>query len=77
MPSNNLCDFYKQNAGDKIWWAANYNNDDDELFFSFDRKTLYNLFRDYPHRLTKEQKAIFDKENPFWVEFFAGKQPKK
>ena len=63
MPSNNLCDFYKQNAGDKIWWTANYNNDDDELFFSFDRKTLYNLFSDYPHKLTKEQKAIFDKEN--------------
>lgn len=31
--------------------------------FSFDKKTIYYLFRDY-HKLTKEQKEIYDKERP-------------
>lgn len=69
-------DFYKQNKGDKVWWIDKLDTVG-EILFSFDRKTIYNLFRDYPHRLTKEQKTIFDKENPYWVEFFADRQPKK
>jgi hypothetical protein len=69
-------DFYKQNKGDKVWWTDKLDTVG-EILFSFDRNTLYNLFRDYPYRLTKEQKAIFDKENPYWVEFFADRQPKK
>ncbi|WP_428979555.1 DUF7675 family protein [Fenollaria massiliensis] len=30
----------------------------------------YNFFRDYPYKLSKEEKEIFDKENPHWVGFF-------
>lgn len=37
---------------------------------SFDKKTIFNIFADYPHKLTKEQKEIFDKENPYWADFF-------
>lgn len=36
----------------------------------FDRKTQFNMFRDYPHALTPEQKKIFDEENPYWADFF-------
>ena len=34
------------------------------------KKTTFNMFADYPHKLNAEQKAIFDKENPFWADFF-------
>ena len=63
-------DFYKNNPGDKIWWAGNRGKIG-EWLFSFDRKTVFNMFADYPHKLTAEQKAIFDKENPFWADFFS------
>jgi hypothetical protein len=38
--------------------------------FSFDKTTEFNMFHDYPYKLTKEQKQIFDKENPEWADFF-------
>jgi len=28
------------------------------------------LFADYPYNLTPEEKEIFDKENPYWKDFF-------
>ena len=61
--------FYKREKKDQIWWVDNR----DEIGvweFSFDKKTIFNMFRDYPWKLTPEQKEIFDKENPFWAEFF-------
>lgn len=62
--------FYKENPNDSIWWVDT--SDSDGVFlFSFDGKTTFNLFRDYPHALTPEQKHIFDKENPYWAEFFS------
>lgn len=61
--------FYKNNPSDVIWWL---DNDEavGEWVFSFDKKTLFNMFADYPYKLTKEQKEIFDKENPYWADFF-------
>lgn len=41
-----------------------------EMNFTFDGKKIFNLFQDYPHELTEEQKSLFDKENPFWADFF-------
>ena len=41
-----------------------------EMLFTFDGKHIFNLFRDYPHKLTVEQKRIFDSENPYWADFF-------
>lgn len=41
-----------------------------EMNFTFDGKKIFNLFQDYPHELTEEQKVLFDKENPFWADFF-------
>ena len=62
-------EFYKENPTDLIWWVNT-----PEIIgvweFSFDKKTVFNLFQDYPWKLTQEQKAIFDRENPYWADFF-------
>lgn len=62
--------FYKNIDTDTIWWVDN----DEQVgvfLFSFDKKKIYNLFADYPHNLSKQEKEIFDKENPFWKEYFS------
>lgn len=59
--------FYKRHESDKIWWKTSGIG---EWLFSFDKKTIYNMFRDYPDKLTKKQIEIFDKENPYWADFF-------
>ncbi len=64
-----LSDFYKQNENDVIWWVDNMGTVG-EFLFSFDKKKVYNLFADYLHNMTKEEKEIFDNENPYWKEFF-------
>lgn len=61
--------WYKNKETDTIWWK-----DDPTVIgvwiFSFDKTTEFNMFHDYPYKLTKEQKQIFDKENPEWADFF-------
>jgi hypothetical protein len=61
--------FYKENTLDKIWWVDTTDRDG-EFLFTFDKKQIFNLFRDYPYKLTPEQKEIFDRENPYWKNFF-------
>ena len=63
---------FKHNPTDTIWWIDTTDKDGG-FDFTFDTKTFYNMFLDYPHNLSLEQKAIFDKENPFWKEFFTRK----
>ncbi len=58
----------KKKETDVIWWLESDNVG--EMVFSFDKKTKFNLFADYPYKLTPEQKEIFDKENPYWKNFF-------
>ena len=63
-------EFYKENESDSIFWVDN-TDIVGELLFSFDKKRVFNLFEDYPYKLTKEQKRVFDSENPFWASFFS------
>lgn len=63
--------WFKNNPDDSIWWVDNGDEVKGEWLFSFDKKKVFNMFADYPHALTAEQKATFDKENPFWAEFFS------
>lgn len=65
--------WYKNENTDKIWWKDTPGQRG-EMIFSFDKKTEYNLFKDYPHALTAEEKELFDKENPEWKEFFSDRQ---
>ncbi|WP_349763740.1 hypothetical protein [Fusobacterium sp. SYSU M8D902] len=62
-------DFYKENKDDTIWWVNDLDTKG-EFLFSFDKKKIYNLFADYPHTLSKKEKEIFDRENPYWAKFF-------
>lgn len=58
--------YYKRNRGDTIWWIA-YPDDYGTWDFTFDRDggEIFNFYRDYPNKLSKKQKEIFDRENPF------------
>lgn len=72
-PDHGIGSFYKENPTDQIWWVDT--SDRDGVFlFSFDKKTVFNLFSDYPYKLTPEQKEIFDRENPFWADFFSERE---
>lgn len=62
--------WFKNKSSDKIWWLDT-SDVDGEWIFSFDKKIEFNMFQDYPYKLTLEQKEIFDKENPFWKDFFS------
>lgn len=66
-----LSDWYKNNDTDIIWWR-DVLDEDGVFLFSFDKETTYNLFADY-FKLTDEQRAIFNRENPEWSQFFTGK----
>ena len=62
--------WYKNSPNDKIWWLDNASESVGEWIFSFDKVHTFNMFADYPHKLTPEQKKIFDRENPYWADFF-------
>nr|DAK29547.1 MAG TPA: hypothetical protein [Caudoviricetes sp.] len=64
--------FYKKKDNNKIWSVEEIGYIG-KLLYSFDKKNIYNLWTDYPHNFTKEEKELFDKENPYWKEFFSGR----
>ena len=39
-----------------------------EFLFSFDKKSIFNFFTDYPDKLSDEQIEIFKKEQPMLAE---------
>ena len=65
--------FYKNNSNDRVFWIDNPDVIG-EFLFSFDKKTIFNLFEDYPYNLTTDQKTVFDAENPYWAEFFSDRK---
>ena len=67
VQSNKL---FKNNPADAIWWVDTSDREG-EFVFTFDKKAFFNMFADYPHKLTPEQKEIFDRENPYWADFFS------
>lgn len=68
-----LNDFYKNNPSDKVYWKDT-SDQDGLMIFSFDCKREFNLWTDYPWKLTPEEKELFDKENPYWAEFFSDRK---
>lgn len=68
--------WHKKKETDLVWWLDKSENIGEHVF-SFDKKTKFNLFKDYPYKLTPEQKEIFDKENPYWANFFRDRKLKE
>ena len=64
--------WFKNNEDDKVWWLKS--DAIGEFVFSFDKHTRFNLFRDYPHKLSNRQIAVFDEENPRWAEYFSDRK---
>lgn len=54
MPSK----WMKNNTEDIIWWLDNEADTRGEWVFSFDKKRRFNMFADYPWKLTSEQKEV-------------------
>jgi len=66
-------DFYKKKDSDVIFWVDKVDSKG-EFLFTFDKKKIYNLFADYPHNLTEQERSIFDSENQYWRDFFADRR---
>lgn len=64
-----LGEWYKDEDWHQIWWLEVL-NEKGLWLFSFDRERIYNLFEDYPDKLTAEEVEIFDREQPYWADFF-------
>lgn len=60
--------FYREGPGKKTWWKL---SEDGSISheFTFDRKRIFHLFKDYPTELTPAELEIFDKENAYWAGF--------
>ena len=84
---DDIYEFYKEHSNDMVWKVEHYilydknkgsmdGNIDKvlgEVLFSFDKKRILNVWTDYPYKLSKEEKEIFDKENPYWAIFFSNR----
>lgn len=66
--------FFKNNPNDKISWFDNVGETVGEFLFTFDKVKIYNLFQDYPDKMTPEEVEIFDRENPYWANFFSDRK---
>lgn len=63
--------FYKEDESNVIWSVdVDPPMKHGSLLFSFDKKTIYSFFRDYPHELSDGQRAIFDAEFPSWADYY-------
>ena len=67
-PSVTSDGWLKWNINDKVWWKDT-GDEFWEYIISFDKKNEFDLFEDYPHKLTAEEKETFDKEYPDWADF--------
>ncbi len=71
MPSK-LVGFSKRKSTDEVW-SVDILDDNMEprmgsVYFSFDRKNIYNYWTDYK-KLSAEQKWLFDDAFPYWAQF--------
>ncbi|MCQ2966934.1 MAG: hypothetical protein MJ250_09410 [Alphaproteobacteria bacterium] len=65
--------FFKEKPKNKIW-RVYFIDEIGRPAVSFDKKKILSLFADYPNNFTPEEKKLFDKEFPFWADFFSDRK---
>lgn len=65
--------FFKEKPKNKIW-RVYFLDEIGRPAVSFDKKKILSLFADYPNNFTPEEKKLFDKEFPFWADFFSDRK---
>ena len=68
-------EYKKESPGDSVWWVHR-SGVVGTMAFTFDKRRIYNLFRDYPDKLSVEEWMAFNRENPYWEHFFRGRNEK-
>lgn len=69
--------FWKRSPGNKIWGVSEMIDSDrmpGRMLISFDKKKFYNIYGDYPNKMTEEERKIFEEEYPDWVDWLNGKK---
>ncbi len=69
--------FEKEHPTDKVYRVHHNPRQIGPVEFSFDKKKIYNLWQDYPDNMTPEEVEIFDREQPFWADFFKDRKEGK
>lgn len=65
----------KDNKNGKVWWVDE-GSGVGEFLFTFDKKKFFNLFADYPSKLSVEDWIAFNDENEYWAGFFKDRNEK-
>ncbi|WP_115727678.1 DUF7675 family protein [Actinomyces culturomici] len=63
-------------AAPRVWDVGEYCDGDAIIgpkLVTFDRRTILNLWTDFPEKFTDEQIDVLREERPFWYEFFASR----
>lgn len=62
-------DFEPVNEKARVW-STGYYGERGGVYYSFDKKKIYNLWVDYPYNMTEEEIQLFQEDVPFWADFF-------
>lgn len=60
---------YRKNPDDKTLWLDN-SGTIGEFVFTFDKVIFFNLFQDFPDRLSPKEYVTFCMENLYWKNYF-------
>ena len=61
-------------SSQRVWSVTERSDDGSPLrgpiLVTFDKRTIFNLWTDFPSKFTPEQIQIMREEQPYWYEFF-------
>ena len=61
-------------SSQRVWSVTELSDDGSPLrgpmLVTFDKRTIFNLWTDFPSKFTPEQIQIMREEQPYWYEFF-------